>query len=203
MYFADAMCSWCYAFGPQVRQLRVALEDRVNWMLIMGGLRPQNEQSMPELKDYLTGHWQEIEKRTGQPFNYEVMDDTTFLYDTDPAARAVVTVQKIAPDQDFDYFLTIQTAFYAVNRRITDREVLADIAAENGIDRSAFLDHFDTDEIREATEAHYQYTARLGVRGFPSLVWQNFEEYVLLSHGYEPAQSILERLEKIEAEVEE
>ena len=90
IYFADPMCSWCYGFSPVMEDIRRAFGRALPVRLVMGGLRPGTETPMTqEAKDSLRGHWTHITEATGLPFGGAVLDDPGFLYDTDPAARAV------------------------------------------------------------------------------------------------------------------
>ncbi len=36
---ADPMCSWCWGFAPAIRAIRQQYADRLNIVLVVGGLR--------------------------------------------------------------------------------------------------------------------------------------------------------------------
>ena len=59
-YIGDPMCSWCYGFSSQLDEVKENLPENVQLQLIMGGLRANGTQKMPELKDFLRKHWEEI-----------------------------------------------------------------------------------------------------------------------------------------------
>lgn len=140
VYFADPMCSWCWGFAPALGKIRAAFGDALPVRLIMGGLRPGAASAMTAAaKQEVRTHWEHVRDATGQPFDFGFFDRAEFVYDTDPAARAVVALRRSDPDAALEYFERVQRAFYADNRDVTSAAVLADIAAESGADRDAFL----------------------------------------------------------------
>jgi putative protein-disulfide isomerase len=160
----------------------------------MGGLRPGTETPMTqEAKDSLRGHWVHITEATGLPFGGAVLDDPGFLYDTDPAARAVVRVRRDNPEGAIAYLGRLQRAFYAEDRNITRPEVLAELAADYGVAPEAFLADFDTDDLKHETWADYGVSQRAGVTGFPTLVAGPGAEgtYGVVTRGYNPGDQVV------------
>lgn len=104
IYLGDPMCSWCWGIAPELDRLssQVALPFDV----VVGGLRPgpsadrMNASTAARLAD----HWRHVEARSGQPFDFSILDDHTWTYDTEPACRAVVTMRRIDPDRTLNWF---------------------------------------------------------------------------------------------------
>ncbi|MEO8135858.1 MAG: DsbA family protein, partial [Betaproteobacteria bacterium] len=93
VYFADPMCSWCYGFGPQLATLleRVSGRQPVNLELVMGGLRAYNTVVMDDTsKTVLLEHWTHVREASGLPFGDAAIHAHGFVYDTEPACRAVI-----------------------------------------------------------------------------------------------------------------
>ncbi len=197
IYFADPMCSWCYGFSPVIEQLANRFEGRLPVRIIMGGLRPGHRQPMRDKdRDYIRGAWKSVSEASGQPFDSAFFDRETFIYDTEPACRAVVTMRRLAPDQALAFNARISRAFYAANRDITDEEVLANIAAEAGMERQAFLEQLRSPASRDETSEDFQFAKRSGVEGFPLLAAGCPETgYALISHGFRPIDGLPEAIE--------
>lgn len=194
IYFADPMCSWCYGFSPVIGQIRQAFGRSLPIRLVMGGLRPGTDTPTTEkAKTELVGHWGHVHEATGLPFDGAVLDRPGFLYDTDPAARAVVRVRREDPEKALVYLGRVQQAFYAQNQDVTKAETLADLAAELGVDRQAFLADFETDDLKHETWADYGTSQRAGVTGFPTLVAGPSADgtYGVVTRGYQPAEQVL------------
>ncbi|HWF77499.1 MAG TPA: DsbA family protein [Caulobacteraceae bacterium] len=193
IYFADPMCSWCYGFAPVMRQLRRRYGDVAYVRPVMGGLRPGTTEPMPEqARRGLVHHWEEIGAMTGQPFDPALADRDGFVYDTDPAARAVVLARRTSMDAGLDYLAAVHRAFYAEGRDVTQAETLADVAAEQGFDRAAFLSALADEGLRQETWRDYAISQRAGATGFPTLiVGPNADgSYALVTRGYNDAEHI-------------
>jgi len=116
IYFGDPMCSWCYGFSPEMEKAIDSLSSEVDFQMVMGGLRPYNTETMKDLGDFLQHHWEEVGSRSGQSFSYEILKDTSFVYDTEPACRAVVLMRELKPEKEFEFFHKVQNAFYFKNK---------------------------------------------------------------------------------------
>jgi putative protein-disulfide isomerase len=194
IYFADPMCSWCYGFSPVIADIRRAFGRALPIRLVMGGLRPGTDTPMSEpAKVELRSHWAHVHEASGLPFDGAVLDSPDFLYDTDPAARAVVRVRREDPEMALAYLARVQRAFYAETRDVTDPEVLADLGADFGLERESFLADFDTDDLKKETWRDYGTSQRAGVTGFPTLVaGPNTEgSYGVVTRGFQPGGQVL------------
>jgi len=194
IYFADPMCSWCYGFSPVIGQIRQAFGRSLPIQLVMGGLRPGTDTpTTDKARAELVGHWGHVHEATGLPFDGAVLERPGFLYDTDPAARAVVRVRREDPEKALVYLTRVQQAFYAQNQDVTKPTTLADLAAELGIDREAFLADFEAEDLKHETWADYGTSQRAGVTGFPTLVAGPSADgtYGVVTRGYQPAEQVL------------
>lgn len=200
LIFADTMCSWCYGFAPEMQLVLSAMGDRIEVLLFAGGLRPFTKEPMADtMRGYLAETFERIHDLTGQPFAEGAMRQPGFVYDTEPASRAVVTVRALAPGEEYPYMLAIQSAFYAGGEDITKTDVLAAHAGAAGIDRAAFTAAFDSEAMRQATLADFQVAQRFGVDGFPTLVLHRQDsagkdEFLLIGKGFTKAPLLIERL---------
>lgn len=191
-YFADPMCSWCYGFTPVIDAVRDAAQGHYRVALMLGGLRPGTTESMNAVqREEILHHWHAVHERTGQPFAFDDAMPDGFVYDTEPASRAVISVGELRSEMLFDYFKAVQAAFYAQQRDVTRTDVLAALASESGIDAQAFKEYFASDAARQKTQHHFVMTRQAGVRGFPTLILQNGEMFRLITSGYRPAQEVM------------
>ena len=196
-YFADPMCSWCWGFSPVIESVRDAYRDRIKIALVLGGLRPGETAPLTAAgREELLHHWHQVHARTGQPFRFENALPEGFVYDTEPASRAVATVGGIDPALIFPLFKAIQRAFYAEGRDVTRAGVLADLAAGLGADRQAFLQAFDSEAARARTQAHFRQARQAGVRGFPALILQQDTQLHSVSTGCQPLDTVRAALDR-------
>jgi putative protein-disulfide isomerase len=194
IYFTDPMCSWCYGFSPVVRTLRRRYRDVLSIRPVLGGLRPGTTEAMPEkARRSLVGHWDEIGALAGVPFSPALIDREGFVYDTDPAARAVVLARRTSQDAALDYLAATHRAFYAEGRGVTSPEVLADIAETQGFDRAAFLTALADEGLKQETWRDYAISQRAGATGFPTLILGPNADgsYALVTRGYQAAEPVM------------
>lgn len=198
IYFADAMCSWCYGFAPVISALREA-HPNLPIQLINGGLRPGNTKIMDaKAKADIRGHWEHVHQASNQPFDFSLFDRDDFVYDTEPAARAVVLVRNADEAQTLPYFARVQSAFYAEGRDVTKADVLADLAQEFGFDRTAFLAAFAEEEAKVQAMTDFQVSQRTGVTGFPTLIAGTGQQegWRLVTQGYRPPAAVLSTIDQ-------
>jgi putative protein-disulfide isomerase len=186
-YFADPMCSWCWGFSPVIEELRAKYSERLDFKLIMGGLRAGMREPLSDtLRDEILHHWYEVRRRTGQHFRFQDAMPAGFVYDSEPACRAVVTVQEMAPGRGFVALEALHVAFYLKGRDITQRATLVAVATELGLDGEDFARGFDSDETKQLTQHHFATALRFSVRAFPTVVLQQASQQVVLTQGYQP-----------------
>ena len=196
-YFADPMCSWCWGFSPTIEALRDAYRDRMKIALVLSGLRPGTTEAMtPAARDDILHHWHAVHDRTGQPFRFEGAMPAGFVYDPEPASRAVAAVSGIDPDLVFPLFKAIQLAFYAEGLEVTQAPVLAELASGLGVDAAAFLDAFNSDAARAKTQAHFQQARKAGISGFPALILQQDTQWHPISNGCLPLETVSTAINK-------
>lgn len=199
VYFADPMCSWCYGFGPELGAF-LAGNPRLRLDVVMGGLRAGNREPMtPAFRDMLAGHWDHVRKECGLPFTSAAIERPGFVYDTEPACRAVVAVRTMAPEKALAYLHRVQSAFYAEGHDVTATAVLAELAEAEGLDRAAFLSAFASPTAASETALDFSTAREMGVTGFPTLaVGYPHRQFFLLASGFTPAAVLAERLERID-----
>jgi len=197
VYFADPMCSWCYGFAPVIKAIRAEFGYRLPIRLILGGLRPGTTTPMDDAaKTRTRAHWDHVQEASGQVFDYAFFERDGFIYDTEPACRAVVWARRQSSDAALDLLDRLHHAFYAGNRDITDPAVLAPIVSEAGYDPVAFAANFTDDELVKVTERDFQISQQTGVTGFPTLIAGNGRDsdYALLTAGFQVKQRIVPAL---------
>ena len=184
IYIADPMCSWCYGFGPELAKLLARHPDAAV-DVVMGGLRPFNEKpTTQEFREMLRGHWHHVATASGLPFSEAALERPGFLYDTEPACRAVVTARDIDPARTLAYLKAVQAAFYRDGRDVTRGDELADIAGECGFERDTFRMQLDSESMRARTREDFARTQSLGVGGFPTLGVLHGNQVYLVTSGY-------------------
>ena len=198
IYIGDPMCSWCWGFAPVATRLAGRFSGAAAFRIIVGGLRPGQHAAPLDagLKTSIRGHWVQVEAMTSQPFDYGLFDRDDFLYDTEPACKAVVCVRRIDFERTLGAFVALQRAFYAEGRDITDDAVIADVVAAEGIDRERFEAEFSAAASGQYTYADFAMASRLGARAFPTVLLRNRDDVALLTMGYQSIDALEPAVER-------
>lgn len=198
LYIADPMCSWCYGFAPELAKLLARLPE-AQLDVVMGGLRPFNKQpATAQFREMLREHWRHVSTASGLPFSEAALDRPGFIYDTEPACRAVVTARNIDAARALGYMKAIQLAFYRDGRDVTRGDELAEIAGECGFERDTLRMHLDSEPMREQTLADFARAQSLGVAGFPTLGVVHGTQLYLVTSGYVTDDVLEYRLAEID-----
>jgi putative protein-disulfide isomerase len=196
IYVGDPMCSG--AGG--------SLQPYMNWNngrnsveslfgLWWVGLRPGGGDEWNEqFTSFLQHHWEEIHQRSGQPFNYELLQRDSFNYDTEPSCRAVVAARTLDPNAEHLFFELVQHHFYVQNQDPNQVNFYAPICTKLDLDFDAFKALFESEEIKKRTQSEFAINRQWGVRGYPTVLLQKQDQLHLLARGYASSEEMWERL---------
>lgn len=176
-YIHDPLCGWCYGAAPLVKAARELLPVQAHGGGMMAG--PARRPVTAELRAFVLPHDRRIAQLSGQPFGAAYRDgllnDTSAVFDSQPPIAAMLAADAVA-GRGLDLLARLQTAHYVEGRRIADRVVLEELAAEVGLDREAFATALRAAD-GEAVQRHIGQTRalmqRLGVQGFPSFALED------------------------------
>ncbi len=194
IYVGDPMCSWCYGISEELSKVQEEFNHQLPMELVMGGLRPYNKETMLDLKSFLTGHWEEVNHRSGQKFNFKILDSDQITYDTEPPCRANVIVRILAPEKSMEFFKGTQRAFYWDNKNMHLATSYDELLKTLGIDQNKFHSLFESDEMKNEVKKDFERSSQLGVRGFPTLLLQQDDKITLIANGYDTAENMIRKI---------
>ncbi|HDS1759083.1 DsbA family protein [Pseudomonas sp. M5] len=191
LYVMDPMCSWCWGFAPVAQALIAqAREAGVATRVVPGGLRRGASPLDASTRKYILEHWQAVAEATGQPFAFEGAMPDGFVYDTEPACRALVAARELDAERVWPLLALIQRGFYQQGLDVTTAPQLVELAEQAGFDRTTFADALLRADVRAATAADFSWVQDLGIAGFPTLLAERNGQLALLTNGYQPLQSL-------------
>lgn len=196
IYFSDPMCSWCYGLKPELDKLREYFAGELEVEIIMGGLRPKSGQPWTsDFKKTLRSHWGDVQRTSGQPFSYKLLELPRFDYNTEPACRAVCVIKKIKPEATNEFLSAIQHMFYAEGEDPTVEEFYKPILNTLNIDQLSFFDIYRSEAGYLLAEEDFRRTAQYRVRGFPSLLADIGDRIYPVTFGYASFQMMRDRVQ--------
>ncbi|ANB76488.1 protein-disulfide isomerase [Paraburkholderia phytofirmans OLGA172] len=173
-YIYDPFCGWCYGLAPVI-DVAVALNG-VEVVAHGGGmLTGENAQMMsPEWREFVRPHEHRISAISGQVFGEAYSDgaqfDYSILLDSSLPTAAMLAAEEVA-GAGLRMLKALQIAYYVKGRPIAMREEIPRVAAELGLDASAFAEALDRAVAR--LDKHFSESlillAQLDSAGFPTL----------------------------------
>ncbi len=201
-YVGDPMCSWCWGISPTVGEVEAFCEaEGIEFSITMGGLRAGGGDLWnAQFKDFLRTEWQHIAETTGQPFGYELLEAAHFDYDTEPACRAVATVNLLQARDHLPssiilkFFSALQHKFYVDGQDPKVVDFYASICASLALNFDEFRAVFDSPEALQAVQKEFVRCRQWGVRSFPTLLLEHDGTTQSLAQGFVTAEQVLTRL---------
>jgi putative protein-disulfide isomerase len=178
-YLYDPLCGWCYGSSPLVKAACdvKGLSLQLHGGGMMAGAARQLVSS--SLREFIAGHEERVTALTGQPFGKPysegLMRDPATMLDSEPPTTAILAVQAAIGD-GLQMLSRIQNAHYLEGRRVAERAVLTELAADVGLQKADFDEHF-TRMTGSVVQAHIaesrRLLARVGGQGFPTFVLES------------------------------
>jgi len=190
------MCSWCYGFTNEFAAVLNHFNE-YNLEMVMGGLRPYDKRTMNEFKDYLSTGWKNVSERTGMPFSFDILDNNTITYATEPPSRATVVVRELAPAKEFDFYKEVQRLFYSENKNMHLKESYHSVLKNMNISTEKFDELFTSEEFKQRVKKDFERARSLSVSSFPTMLLYHENEYFMVAQGYREADHLIDTINSI------
>ncbi|WP_299820318.1 DsbA family protein [uncultured Pontibacter sp.] len=195
IYVTNPMCAWCYGFTSVVRRLRALWQGRLKVQVLFGDLNAHATAPMLQSeKDQMAVSWHQVQERTYLPFDYRFFKQQDFVYNTEPACRALLCVRLLRPVLTLEVLRAIHSAFYADGLDIRKPEVLARIVGMFGISENLFLTLFESEEIMQQMEDEFGYVDDIGATTFPSAFILNGHGIEVIARGFTELHELEQRI---------
>lgn len=187
LYFTDPICSACWGIEPQLRRLKLEYGHAVEIEYRMGGLLPQwegfNGGGITKPSD-VAGHWDEVSHHYEMP-----IDGDVWLEDPLPSSFPPSIAFKAAQMQDeqmaLRFLRRIREMVFLEKKNIARWEHLEAAARQVGLDAAQLKTDFEG-RAKQAFQEDLNLARQLGVRGFPTLIFNDTTGQKLLLHGARP-----------------
>ena len=196
-YCYDALCGWCYGFSPVITAF-AKQHPELDVSVVSGGMiTGARIGPIGEVAGYISQAYKVVEDRCGVTFGNGflegILEPGDAVFTSVPAAVAMAVFRDLLPERQLDYAAALQRAIYYDGIRPLDLNAYADRAAEFGVDYDDFRQRLDDPQYQQLAEQDFEQTARWGVSGFPTVVYDDGSgKRYALARGYVP----LEQLER-------
>jgi 2-hydroxychromene-2-carboxylate isomerase len=150
-FYFDFSSPYAYLGSCLIEAVAEKHGRKVNWHPFMLGVAMRGEKTFPLTQYPLKGEYSRMDfDRTarlyGIPFN--MPDEFPKL--TLAASRGFLVIAKKDPEQAIIFAKRVFAAYFVDGKDISDKDLVADIAAEVGLDRDQFLKDIEGADVKEA-----------------------------------------------------
>jgi putative protein-disulfide isomerase len=201
MYVYDPLCGWCYGFSPVVQQLKNRYAGQVTWSIYSGGLAI-GERAIPikEKFSYIKGALQTVANTTGVEFGdgfRQLLEEGSYIYNSEPPCVALTVVKSLQGEDPIAFAHDLHHVFFYEGKSLNELETYLPLVEKQGVDISAFVNYFNTDEARRKTHEEFRFVHEIGISGYPALVLVNGEQGYLLASGYQKYEPLVNAIDKL------
>jgi putative protein-disulfide isomerase len=146
-----------------------------------GGLWPEPTQLPEETRAYIRDADARVGRMSGQPYGDAylngLLQDPTMTLESRPTTAAVLAAESLEPGKGFAMLKGIQHAHYERGLRVVEADVLRQIAAEIGLDETAFDNALNGVDANAHITNSRRLMQQIGAGGFPAFVLQIGEQW--------------------------
>ncbi len=169
IYFTDPICSSCWGIEPQLRKLKLAYGNSLEFDYRMGGLLPDwsyNSGGISKPSD-VASHWDEVSIHYDMPIDGDVwLEDP--LSSSYPPSIAFKAAQMQDSKKAILFLREIREMVFLQKKNITKWEHIATAARQVGLNADQLKTDFEG-EAKIRFDDDLNLAKQLGVRGFPTL----------------------------------
>ena len=201
-YVYDALCGWCYGFGPVIRQFALKYADRVPVEVLSGGMiQGSRIEPIAAMADYIRQASPRVAQTTGVTFGdafyREILDKGTYISNSLPPAVALAILKQAKPLGQVTLAHDIQKQLYLEGRDLNEAETYLPLAAGAGISENDFRTKFNSEEYRTKAVQEFGLVQSWGISGFPAVVLQKEDQLYLVARGYQPYEEFTQTIDKV------
>jgi len=200
LYVYDALCGWCYGFGPVVEKIEKDFNGSVEVEIISGGM-VMGDRVAPvgNMAGYILNAIPRVEKTTGIQFGQPYIDllkEGSYVTSSEKPSVALCVYKSFTNEKSVEYGHAIQTSFYKYAKDLNNDSLYADLAAGFNINRAEFLKRMQDSTYLKQAQEEFKRAANLGVTGYPTLLVKQEKGYAKITEGYTGYESIEKFLRK-------
>ena len=193
-HFTDPLCFWCYAMEPEMRKIRVLLDDRLEYRIVMGVLSSDvreiiggGENADLRFEFYramLSNYLRQAAESVGMPITVDnLMTGSPEELVSLPLSLAYCAMKMIDEDIAEAYLRRMRERVFAEGRSLSAIDDQVELAREFPIDVEQFRDNIESEAAVPVLQEGVDECRLHGVVAFPTLMMQYGENRISM-HGY-------------------
>ncbi len=195
-HFTDPLCFWCYAMEPEMRKIRVLLDDQLDYRIVMGVLSSDVREivgydSLAQarfelIRNQMADRILAAAKTIGMPISVDYLltcrpEEFVSL----PLSMAYCAMWLIDEGVAEAYLRRMRECVYAEGRGLPDMDSLVELAGEFPVDVEKFRDNLENGAAVPVLQHGISECRAYSVFAFPTLLLQYGEERYAMNGYYD------------------
>lgn len=201
LYFTDPICSSCWGIEPQLRKLEMEYGDSIEIDIRMGGLLPDwsyNSGGISKPSD-VAHHWDEVSLHYDMPIDGDIwLEDP--LHSSYPPSIAFKAAQLQDAKKAVVFLRKMREFLFLEKKNITRWEHIAAAARYSGMDEQQLKSDYEG-KAEGFFKEDLQLAAKLGVRGFPTMIFVGSDHGQHIIRGSQPYHVYENEVLALDAEI--
>ena len=202
LYVMDPLCGWCFGFSPVVMSLYESYRDRYDFKVVPGGMiTGARVEPVAAMAGYILKAYTRVEEMSGVKFGQPYLDMLragTEISNSVPPCQALHVLQELQPGRGVEHAHQLQRALFMDGYSWNDRETYVHLARLFDLNPDRFLERWESQEAQYSTVQDFQWVQAAGITGFPCLVYQKGDQYLLIASGFQPQEAVEATIKRIE-----
>lgn len=191
VYVYDAICGWCFGFGPTMAKLKAHYQEQVDFEIISGGLKTGRHAGPIDIvAPYIKTSYTQVERtcgvKFGQAFVHGSLQKGTMVLNSVPPAIALCIMRERYPEKAFEFAGLLHHMYYVDGIEPENIEAYGQYAARLGFDAVEFNALMKEERYIQKAYEDFEYARLLGASSFPTLIVAHQGKRTVLFVGYLP-----------------
>jgi putative protein-disulfide isomerase len=207
LYIQDAMCTWCYAFGGVLDDIKVKYGNDFDFVAYSAGMVVgESIVEIGKMQTLFDEAIPKVEKYSGVKFGdkfHDLVKEGTFMCNSIKPAIALSAFKSIKPEGSVEFAHDIQFEYFYNGKNINERDVYVDLANHHGVDANDLLQRMNDEEFHKLTMNEFEQVKKMGIKEYPVVLGQTEKGIYALSKGYIPEKEMNQIFELFKKTVEQ
>lgn len=202
VYISDAYCGWCYGFSESIYTF-YKKHPEIDIEVISGGLFVGDHSLPINQYPHIAQANERIAQMTGAVFGkkyQELLKNGTFVLDSQDAAVGMAALKAVDNTRSVEYIHAMQEAFYKDAKSLSEDNTFIEIAKNLGLDTNLVQENLNDEASLKSAYNDFLNTQKLGVEGFPTLLFKQEDKYMYLGGANLTPQDIELKINQILAQ---
>lgn len=207
IYVYDGLCSWCYGFESQMKELFSTYKNTHDFHFVSGGMFPEAQQK--RIKSLVGEQFREAYNRVmeysgaiiTEKYLGGLVEQENYIVNSDQTARAFSTFKSYGKNEEeqLAFIIEMQNNIYQNGLNPNGEELYRTTAQHFNLPADEFVEKMKSEAIRKSVVEDYTYARDLHVNSFPQVFLKTPDgQYFQIVKGYSKAEQISEIIQKIE-----